>query len=182
MINGERIYLRLPEMSDLDRLHTLRNQEENWTFLKQYRPMSKEESVEWIKKATEKAQNMSDYKFVIVDKEINEVIGVANLNDVNFINRNTMASIIVMNEFQNRSYGTEALKLLLDFAFNSLNLELVIIDAISLNDRSIKVYEEKLKFKREGQLRNRFYKNGNYHEHVYFSMNRKEYYEIYGKE
>lgn len=182
MINGTNIYLRMPELTDLDRLHILRNQEENWPFVRQYRPLSKEENVEWIKKATEKAQKMSDYKFVIVEKNKNEIIGVANANEVNFINRTTKLSIILMKEFQNEGYGTEALKLLIDFSFNSLNLKLVIIDVMSNNDRGIKVYEEKIKFKKDGTLRRRGYESNEYHDKIYLSMTREEYNEMYGKE
>jgi diamine N-acetyltransferase len=177
MINGERIYLRLPELSDLDSLHKLRNQEENWFFVKQYRPVSREESVEWIKKATEKAQKMTDYKFVIVNKEINEVIGVANVNQVDFISRTTKLSIILMKEFQNNGYGTEAIKLLLDFSFNTLNLELVIIDVMSNNPRGIKVYGEKVKFKKDGTLRRRGFENNEYWDKIYLSMTKEEYME-----
>lgn len=179
MISGKRIFLRMPEISDLDRLHILRNQEENWIYLKQYRPQSIEESKEWIIKSTQKAQSMSDYKFVVVNKKINEVIGVANLNNVNLINRNTKLSIVIMNEFQNKGYGTEALKLLLDFSFKTLNLELVIIDVMSNNDRGIKVYEEKIKFKRDGTLRKRGFKNNKYYDEIYLSMTKKEYEQMY---
>jgi RimJ/RimL family protein N-acetyltransferase len=62
---------------------------------------------------------------------------------------------------QGKGYGTEAVKLLLKFAFNDLNLNKVYLKVFQNNERAIKCYL-KAGFVKEGLLRKESFIDGSY--------------------
>jgi RimJ/RimL family protein N-acetyltransferase len=182
MINGENVYLRMPELTDLEAIYELANIEENRDFLNFYRPLSKMEEESWIKSCSEKAGKGDSYTFVIIEKNTNKVVGTTDINNIDIIPGTGVLGITIKKEFQNKGYGPETLKLLLKWGFKTLNLNLIIIEAIGNNERAVHVYKDKLKFKHEATLRNRKYKNGKFQDYHILSMTKEEYEEIYGKE
>lgn len=178
MINGKSVYLRLPELSDLEELYELANNEENRSFLNFHRPMSKIDEENWIRGVTEKASKGVDYGFVIVEKKSNKVVGTTGIHNIKQIQRMGTIGITIKKEFQEKGYGPESIKLLLKWGFDTLNLNLIGIEAFSTNERAIHVYRDKLKFKEEARLRMRHYKNGKYLDSVVLSMSREEYDEM----
>lgn len=180
MINGKNVYLRLPELTDLEELYELANTEENRDFLNFYRPMSKIEEENWIKSCSDRASKGDAYPFVIIEKDTNKVVGTTDIDNIDKIARTGVLGITIKKEFQNKGYGPETLKLLMKWGFETLNLNLIIIDAISNNERAVHVYKDKLKFKHEATLRSRKYKNGKYYDYHILSMTKEEYEEMYG--
>ena len=180
MINGKNIYLRMPEMNDLEAIYELANTEENRAFLNMYRPLSKIDEENWIKGVTEKASKGADYGFVIVEKKGNEIVGSTGIHEVNNIAKTGEIGITIRKKFQEKGYGPEAIKILLKWGFNSLNLELIEIGAVGNNERALHVYKDKLKFKHEATLRKRNYKNGKYYDQHVLSMTKEEYEKMYG--
>ena len=80
--------------------------------------------------------------FGIVDKETEKLIGVTGLHDIDHISRHAMFSIYVgEQEYRASGFGTEAVKLTLDFGFNMLNLHNIALFVIQFNKSAIKVYE-----------------------------------------
>ena len=73
-------------------------------------------------------------------------------------------------------YGTEALKLLLDFAFNFQNMHSVDLKVFSFNERAIKCYE-KSGFKRCGTRHDAYFLNGKYHDEITMEILENDYYE-----
>ena len=64
-------------------------------------------------------------------------------------------------EERGHGYGTEAVRLLLDFAFKDLNLHRVYLRVFVTNEAALRVYE-KVGFVREGVLREAAYIDGKY--------------------
>jgi RimJ/RimL family protein N-acetyltransferase len=182
MINGKNVYLRMPELTDLEAIYELANIEENRDFLNMYRPLSKIEEESWIKDCTDKARIGEKYRFVVVDKKTNNVVGNCEIGHIDNIRRVAEIGITLNDKSQNKGFGPEALKLLLKYGFMTLNLNLIEIGAISSNDRAIHVYKDKLKFKEDARLRQRHYKNGKYYDDVILSMTREEYDKLYSSE
>ena len=74
---------------------------------------------------------------------------------------------------QGRGYGSEALRLVIDFAFGELNLRRVQITVFSYNASAIHVYE-KLGFRREGVFREFIRRDGQLHDMILFGLLRRE--------
>lgn len=69
--------------------------------------------------------------------------------------------------------GSEAMRLLLDFAFNELNLRRVQLTVFSYNDAAIRLYE-KLGFRREGVFREFLMRDGQVYDLLLYALLRRE--------
>ena len=74
---------------------------------------------------------------------------------------------------QGKGYGTEAMKLLLGYGFNTLNLNRLDLKVNDFNSRAIKCYQN-LGFVEEGRMREASFVNGKYHDQILMSILRKE--------
>lgn len=97
-------------------------------------------------------------------------IGYVQLYPIDWKNRKAEAGIIIGKEFRGMGHASEALRLLLDYGFNTLNLKRIYAEIYSpLNDESIKLFE-RAGFKKEGVLRSTHYWAGRYYDSIIFSI------------
>ena len=119
--------------------------------------------------------------FAIVDLETDEMIGTVSIEDIKYTNRTGLLGIFIGNEkYRNNGYGTEAIKLILDFAFNYLNLNSIRLDVFSCNERAIKCYK-KCGFKEAGVWRKSKYINGKYYDTISMDILAEEFTESFIK-
>ena len=79
--------------------------------------------------------------FGIVDLASDTLIGRCLLFNLDAVNRSAMLGIMIGDrDYQNHGYGQEALRLLLDYGFNLLNLHSVMLGVFAFNDRAIGAY------------------------------------------
>lgn len=77
-------------------------------------------------------------------------------------------------DFRNKGYGTDALRLILRYGFQELNLHRIGLDVISYNERAIHAYK-KVGFRVEGQLRESVLRDGQKYNRILMSILRPEY-------
>ncbi|QJD82656.1 GNAT family N-acetyltransferase [Cohnella herbarum] len=100
--------------------------------------------------------------FVIADPVTEAYIGQVNLDSIDWKNRVGKIGIVIgSTENLGRGYGTEAMKLLIDFAFLEMNLNRLELEVYDFNERAIRSYLN-CGFIQEGRQRERQYKNGKY--------------------
>ncbi len=88
------------------------------------------------------------------------------LMDIDADNRSASLRIALFrDEDFGKGYGTEALRLVLDHGFKTLNLHRIGLDVFAFNPRAIHVYE-KLGFKHEGVQRNALFYDGAFHDSI----------------
>ena len=80
--------------------------------------------------------------FSIVDLETDALIGRCMLFDLDLVNRKAMLGIVIGEKaYWGQGYGQEAVRLLLDYGFNLLNLNSVMLGTFAFNQRAIHCYE-----------------------------------------
>jgi RimJ/RimL family protein N-acetyltransferase len=113
--------------------------------------------------------------YIILDKESQQPIGITSLIQIDYKNRNAECIIdIGEKDYWGQGYGTEALKLLLDYAFLEMNLHRVSLRVFSFNDNAVKMYE-KIGFKHEGVSRQCIFRDGNWHDIIQMGLLQNEY-------
>lgn len=113
--------------------------------------------------------------FIIAHKTTEEYIGQIDLIKIDWINRiGTLGIVIGSREYLGKGYGTEAIKLIQKFAFNSLNLNKLDLEVRDYNERAIKCYK-KCGFQEEGRIREAFFVDGKYTDTIFMGILKREY-------
>jgi len=93
------------------------------------------------------------YNFAIVDLKKDELIGNCGLMDINMRNGTGELGIFIGNkDYWGKGFGNESISLLLDYGFNILNLNNIMLRVSSFNKRAINCYK-KCGFKEIGRRR-----------------------------
>lgn len=148
--SGERLCLRTLEPEDLEFLQGLINSEELHPFLGVYWPLNGAAERAWLQGLY---SNREAFPFGIALKEGMRLIGSCELRLGPAAHRTADLGIAIAgSEFQGKGYGSEAIRLLLEYGFGSLNLNRIELKVYANNRRAIRCYE-KCGFTREGVLR-----------------------------
>ena len=108
----------------------------------------------------EKALMSGKKIFSIVKLASDKVIGICNLESIDYKNRRATVGIFIGEKDEHcKGYGTEALRLLLDFGFNYMNLHSIDLKVYEFNKKAIRCYE-KVGFKEYGRRREDYILNG----------------------
>lgn len=95
----------------------------------------------------------SGQHFAIVDMETDELIGNCGFASMDHVNKVAEVGIFIGHQdYRSMGYGTEALRLLLDYAFNILNMHNIRLSVYDFNKPAIACYR-KVGFKEIGRLR-----------------------------
>jgi len=115
-----------------------------------------------------------NYSFAIDTLE-GHYIGGCGLNKVDWKNRVAEVGIFIGDkDYWGKGYGSDAMKVLIDFIFNEMNLNRIMLNVYGFNERAIKSYI-KCGFVKEGVLRQALFKGGQYHDEIIMSILREEY-------
>ena len=135
------------------------------------KPQSEDDVSKWVENAQ---RNTNDYLFAVRPLASEDLLGFVELDGIHW-NRGVAWLAIAIGDRDNwgKGIGTEALDLILRFAFHELNLHRVQLTVFAYNDRAIAVYE-KLGFQREGVLREALYRdNARYDMYIYGLLRRE---------
>jgi RimJ/RimL family protein N-acetyltransferase len=104
-----------------------------------YTPTSLEEEQEAIGEIL----SGNSHVFSIVDLQTDQAIGRCMFFNLDAVNRTAMLGIVIGEKGHwDQGYGQEAISLLLDYGFNLLNLNSVMLGTFSFNERAIRCYEK----------------------------------------
>ena len=134
-------------------------------------PKSKAELSQWLEE-TQKDKN--GFLFAIRPVDGQSLLGYAELDGILWSNGTAWLGL-GLGERDNwgKGYGAEAAQLVLNFAFNELNLRRVQLTVFSYNERAIALYE-KLGFVREGVYREYLQRDGRTYDMILYGLLRRE--------
>ncbi len=173
MLKGVKVRLVPPKKEYIDRFQKWMNDLEITQHLTVFRPITKEMQKDWYDSMI-KSENNILFSIVVSDDDNNEkLIGNCDI-DVDWKNRVGSCGIVIgEKEYHGKGYGTEAMKLLVEYGFTTLNLNRIDLEAHSFNSRALQSYM-KVGFKKEVIRRHAVYINGVYHDSIVLSILRDE--------
>lgn len=167
-----RVYLRGLESSDYQTTFTWRNDDEISSMVggqKYFVTLEKERL--WAERV---AADNNNVRLMVCLKHSNTPIGIVSLTDINYVNRSAHSHILLGDKsVWGNGYGTEALKLLLRYAFEELGINRIEALILDSNIGSYKMHE-KCGYIKEGVKRNSIFKNGQYHNQILVSVLKDE--------
>ena len=175
---GNRIYFRPIELKDIDLgWYDWINDNDAVEFLDGVYPISKE----YLKSYYEQNQPPKSVMFAICDKNSDKYFGNAKLGPIDWINRScNYGRLIGLKEYRGKGYGSEALKLLVEYGFFTLGLNRIHSGAIESNVASLKS-NEKVGFRKEGIQIDAVWRNGKFNNVISLAITRNDYIKKYKK-
>jgi len=166
-LKGKHIYLRALESKDLEFLYQLENNPDIWEISGTITPYSKFVLKEYLQNAHRDIYDVKQLRLCICTTD-NKTIGLIDLFD--FDPKNHRAGIgIVIEESKDRNngVGAEALSLLYNYAFSTLDLRQLYANVSEDNIVSIHLFE-KMGFIRIGIKKDWIFSNGTYKNEILY--------------
>ena len=171
MIIGKKCYLTAVNPESNEQLRKWRNTPELRQYFRQHREITKPSQSAWYERRVH--NNQTQYDFEIHDAETGKFIGHCGLYYVDWVARKAEFSIYIGDsKFRGKGIGSDALRTLIKYGFEDLNLNKIWCEVYT-NNTSVKIYR-KIGFIDEGILRQNAFKNGEYVDGLILSMLRSE--------
>ena len=168
---GDRIYLSPRNSEDVEQFTEWLNDFETTDYIGRSGILT---TLNSEKKYLEE-NSLPEASFVIVKYDDNKMIGTVSLENINHIDRCATLGIFIGDKnFRSKGYGTEAIKLILEYGFKYLNLENIKLDLIEYNERALKCYK-KCGFKEYGRRRKCKFVDGKYYDLIEMDILSKEF-------
>jgi len=118
--------------------------------------------------------NSNQYQFAIVRLEDDKLIGSCGIQEIDQLRQCAEVGLFIGDdENRNKGYGKEVLNLLIDYGFDYLNLNNIMLKVFSFNERAIHCYK-KVGFKEIGRRRQCYYLKGRFHDSIYMDIIKEE--------
>jgi UDP-4-amino-4,6-dideoxy-N-acetyl-beta-L-altrosamine N-acetyltransferase len=173
MLVGKRIKLRAIEEEDIPKMVEWRNSPDVYEFFYEYEPLSKIKQKMWLEK------HFADptEKLFIISTLDGEAIGTVGFVHIDHRNRKAEWGRFLIGEekYSKGGYGAEVEFLILEYAFEHLNLNKLYCEVLTNNPTVISLHK-KFGFKEEGVFRQHIYKGSEYVDAVVMSLLREEYF------
>ncbi|HZE98613.1 MAG TPA: GNAT family protein [Planctomycetota bacterium] len=147
---GERVILRPLEVEEVPLFQAWLNDPGNLQYLQRVRPLNAAEERRWLETLHERTE---EHSFGVALREGERLIGTCGLRGSGLPNRSADLGILIGEPAaQGKGYGSEAIRLLLGYGFETLGLHRVELHVYANNARGIRCYEG-CGFRREGVRR-----------------------------
>ena len=174
MLSGESVRLVILERRHLDDIVKGWNNPEMRIHLGPYIPNSREQEEKWMDSVQERMNRRKDFYFAIERVSDDKFLGTTALHDVDWLSHSaTLGITIHESEDWSKGYGTEAVELILDYAWKHLNLRRVELMVHAFNERAVRVYE-KCGFSMIGTAHRKYYIDGKYVDTHYMEVIRED--------
>ena len=173
MLKNNDIKLRPLELEDSDLLRKWRFFEDNYDYFYEYTPNSSYSNKNWVQNCLNKTNEIN---FIITGNNSCIDIGMISLLEIDLRNKKCEMGrvLIANNSSRGKGLGTQAIKLVLEYAFNHLNLNKVYCEVFADNLRALNSYK-KIGFVQDGLFKNHIYKNGIYKNVAHLSIEKEKF-------
>lgn len=169
-MRGEKVFLRPIEFKDVDILQHIENDPDLWHVSDTLTPFSRFAIEQYVIEAsTHDIYNLKQLRLMIAENQTKQVVGTIDLFDFNPTHKRAGIGIFIIREHRNKDYASEALSLLIQYAFTTLQLHQLYCTITPDNTISIQL------FKKRGFVQTGTYKswrliNNQWHDELFFQL------------
>lgn len=149
VLENKHIKLRALEPEDIDALFDIENDRTLWQVSNTLAPYSRDILKKYIAGSHKDIYEARQLRLAISPTDRDELMGLIDLFEFEPQHSRAGVGILVRKDFQSKGIASQALKLILDYAFNHLDLHQVFAHIPSNNDHSRRLFE-KVGFERSG--------------------------------
>jgi len=164
---GQHIKLRALEPQDLELLFQIENDTDLWELSQTQTPFSKHILQQYLDNAHLDIYQIKQLRLVIEIE--NNPIGLIDLFDFDPKNKKVGIGIVVLKNYQNMGYATDALKTLTHYCFTSLQMHQVYANILSDNLKSINLFTN-LGFKEVGTKKDWIFHDNQFKDEILYQL------------
>ncbi|NHM04003.1 GNAT family N-acetyltransferase [Flavobacterium celericrescens] len=169
-LTGNTIYLRALEPEDLEFVYAIENNESVWEVSNTQTPYSRFLIRQYLENAHQDIYEAKQLRMAICLKNSFEAIGLIDLFDFDPKNNRAGVGILISNESnRNKGVGSEALALIINYAFEQLQLHQLYANIGSDNEISLQLFT-KFGFQKIGTKKDWIKVNNNYKDELLFQL------------
>lgn len=173
MFEGKFVKLRALEEEDLKLLRIWRNSLHIRKTTREFRLLDMINQKNWFE-SIHSVFPPKEIMFGVLNKK-NKLIGVTGLTYIDWKNRHAEISVyLYFKNWQKTKQATDTIKIITKYGFEELNLHRLWVEIFSIATENIQLFE-KLKFVREGHLREKLWRNGKWWNSTIYSKLDTEY-------
>lgn len=173
-LKGDTIYIRALEPNDLEFIYAIENDMSIWEVSNTQTPYSRFLIKQYLENAHQDIYEAKQLRLAICQDEDYPPIGLIDLFDFDPKNNRAGIGIVIHNdENRNQNVGTQALTLLINYAFSHLNLHQLFANIAVENKPSIALFT-KFGFINIGVKKDWTLVNGNYCDEAMFQLINKK--------
>lgn len=165
-LRAQKCFLRPLEKTDAPLLTRWINDPEVTQFLERNMPIMQALEEKWI----EGLQGSKTDIALLIVTNAGKPIGVMGIHHINWIDGTaTTGAFIGEKEYWGKGFGTDAKMILLNYAFNVLNLRKICSRVYAFNGRSV-VYSKHCGYVDDGCQKKHVFRNGKYHDVIQLAL------------
>ena len=163
-LKGKNIYLRALEPNDLEFVYVMENDQSIWEVSNTQTPYSRFLVKQYLENAHQDIYEAKQLRLAICQDEDFPALGLIDLFDFDPQNRRAGIGIVIQSiNDRNKNIGSEALHLMIQYAFHNLNLHQLYANIATENTASIALFTkfgfEKIGVKKDWTLVNGIFKD-----------------------
>lgn len=168
--SGKRIILRPIMRKDVKKCLVWMNDLEITQYVTRFFPASEIEEEEWIEKIHKRENDIT----LAIELKNSIYIGNVGIHAIRWKDKiGTIGICIGEKKYWGKGYGKETLDLIIQYAFNTLNLRKLCLSVFDFNKRAYKCYL-KCGFKEEGRRKEQYFRNGKYNDEILMGIFRSD--------
>ncbi|MFV8270309.1 GNAT family N-acetyltransferase [Flavobacterium sp. GT2N3] len=169
-LKGENIYIRALEPNDLEFVYGLENDQSIWEVSNTHTPYSRFLVKQYLENAHQDIYEAKQLRLAICQDQDFPALGLIDLFDFDPKNNRAGVGIVIQdNENRKQNIGSEALGLLIEYAFYNLNLHQLYANIGTENEAS-KALFAKFGFEMIGVKKDWTFVNGTYKDEAVFQL------------
>ncbi|NJB83307.1 GNAT family N-acetyltransferase [Wenyingzhuangia aestuarii] len=167
-LTGNLIKLRALEPEDLEFLYHIENNEAYWEVSSTQTPYSRYLLKQYLENSHLDIYEAKQLRFAIENKQHN-IVGMIDLFDFSPQHLRAGIGVLIDQTHQQKGYATEAIKLLNNYAFSSLNLRQLYANIATDNKNSIQLFE-KLGYQNVGVRKDWIFSDGKFKDVAFYQL------------
>ncbi len=160
MLQGQQVTLRAARREDTPTINEFWNDVDMASRASNRAPLPL--TVEQTQSLLEELEKRDDHVRFVIEVD-GQIVGDCSLHDIDTHNRTCDVGIALGRPYWGQGYGQDALRTLVDYAFKHHNMHRVALEVLADDERAVGCYR-KVGFAEEGRLRQRDWRDGEYHD------------------
>ncbi|WP_077329583.1 GNAT family N-acetyltransferase [Virgibacillus siamensis] len=166
--------LRAIAERDAEDLFYFLSQRKTMQYITPHPVESQNDVLDEILQSMERFVQQTEIPWVIVDKRTGVVIGKFSFHKLSMWHKKAEMAAVISQEYQNSGVMTEVLETVLDYGFDTLELNRIAGDIFAANDASRKLLQN-YGFREEGTMRQTDFDGEKFQDTIVFSQLKPEY-------